>query len=61
MVLCRTLRGGENVNRYRKALVAVVGAAVAVLHAAGVEVADDLPAAVIAIGTAVLVYLVPNE
>ena len=46
---------------YRKAIVAVVGAVVVVLHAAGVEVAEDVSESVIALATAALVYVVPNE
>jgi hypothetical protein len=49
------------VKRYQKAIVAVVGAVVAVLHAAGVEVAEDVSESIIAIATAALVYLIPNE
>lgn len=48
-------------SKYRKAVVAVVGAAVAILSAAGVEVAEDISQSVIALATALLVYLVPNE
>ena len=47
--------------KYRKAIVAVVGAVVAILHAAGVEVAEDVSQSIIALATALLVYLVPNE
>jgi hypothetical protein len=46
---------------YRKAIVATVGALVAILHAAGVEVAEDVSEGVIALATAALVYFVPNE
>ena len=48
-------------DSYRKAIVAVVGAIVAVLHASGVEVAEDVSESVIALATAVLVYVVPND
>lgn len=47
-------------SKYNKAIVAVVGAVVAVLHAAGVEVAEDVSESVIALATALLVYIVPN-
>ena len=47
-------------SKYRKAIVAVVGAVVAILHAAGVEVAEDVSESVIALATAALVYFVPN-
>ena len=46
---------------YRKAVVAVVGAVVAILNAAGVPVAADVSQSVIALATAALVYFVPNE
>lgn len=48
-------------SNIRKAIVATVGAVVAILSAAGVEVAEDVPGSVIALATAALVYLVPNE
>lgn len=48
-------------SAYRKAIVAVVGAVVAVLGAAGVEVAEDISQSVIALATALLVYIVPND
>ncbi len=47
-------------SKYRKAIVAVVGAVVAILGAAGVVVAEDVSESVIALATAALVYLVPN-
>lgn len=50
-----------DVSNIRKAIVAVVGAAVAIANAAGVPVAEDLSNSVIALATAVLVYLVPNR
>lgn len=53
-----------NLAPYRKALVAIIGAVVTVLHAFNVPVADDIPVQVIAIYdalTALLVYAVPNE
>jgi hypothetical protein len=46
---------------YRKAVVAVVGAAVAIAVAFGVEVDSKVPEAIIAVATAALVYLVPNS
>jgi hypothetical protein len=46
---------------YNKTVVAVVGALVVLLNAAGVEVAEDISESVIALVTAALVYLVPNE
>ena len=46
---------------YNKAIVAVVGAVVAVLHTQGVEVAEDISASVISLATALAVYLVPNQ
>lgn len=48
-------------SNIRKAIVATVGAVVAILHAAGVEVAEDISESVIALVTALLVYIVPNE
>lgn len=48
-------------SKYRKAVVAVVGAIVAILSAAGVEVAEDVSESVIALVTALLVYVVPNS
>lgn len=46
---------------YRKAVVATVGAAVAIAVAFGVEVDSQIPETIIAIATAALVYLVPNN
>lgn len=46
---------------YRKAVVAVVGAAVAIAVAFGVEVDSQIPETIIAVATAVLVYLIPNS
>jgi hypothetical protein len=46
---------------YRKFIVAAVGALVAFAHTQGVEVAEDVSASVIALLTAVLVYVVPND
>lgn len=48
-------------SKYRKAIVAVVGAAVSILSAAGVEVTAEISQSVNALVTALLVYLVPNE
>lgn len=48
-------------NKYRKAIIAVVGAVVAILHASGVEVAEDVSESIIALVTALLVYIVPND
>lgn len=53
-----------NLKPYRKAVVAVVAAAVTVAHAFGVPVAESLPDKVVALFDAVaafLVYFVPNE
>lgn len=46
---------------YNKAIVAVVGAVVAVLAAAGIDVDPEVSAAVVSLLTAVAVYLVPNQ
>jgi uncharacterized membrane protein len=50
-------------ERYRKALVAVVGAVVAILAAAGVDdpQVEDTAQAVVTFLTALLVYVVPND
>lgn len=48
-------------GRYRKAIVATVGAGVAILNAAGVPVAESVSESVIALATALLVYLLPNS
>lgn len=48
-------------SRYNKAIVAVVGAVVAILHTAGVEVAEDVSASIISLVTALLVFVVPND
>jgi hypothetical protein len=48
------------VTRYDKAIVATVGAVVAILNAAGVPVAEEVSQSVIAIATALAVLLVPN-
>lgn len=48
-------------SNYRKAIVATVGAVVAILNAAGVAVAEDVSESVIALATALLVYIVPND
>jgi hypothetical protein len=48
-------------QKYQKAIVAVVGAVVAVLNAAGVPVAEQVSESVIALATALLVYVVPNK
>jgi hypothetical protein len=50
----------DKVNQYRKAIVAVVGAVVAVLAAFGVVVDSGVSQAVVAVATAAFVYLVPN-
>lgn len=49
-----------NLARMRKAVMAIVGAGVAVLAVWGLEVPDELSTAVVTLVTAVLVYLVPN-
>ena len=46
---------------YRKAIVAVVGAVVAVLAIAGFDIDPEISTAVIALATAALVARVPNE
>lgn len=48
-------------SAYRKAVVATVGAVVAILNAAGVPVAEEVSQSVIALVTALLVYVVPND
>lgn len=48
-------------SHIRKAIVAVVGAVVAILATAGYDVDDDTVAAVISLLTAVAVYIVPND
>lgn len=48
-------------QRYQKAVVATIGAVVAILNAAGVPVAESLSQSVIAAATALLVLLVPNK
>ena len=48
-------------KKVRKAIVAVVGAVVAVLAAAGVDVDPEVSAAVVSLATALAVYLIPNE
>lgn len=48
-------------EKYRKAVTATVGAAVAVLGVLGVPVAGGLPEAVVALITAALVYVIPND
>jgi hypothetical protein len=48
-------------NRYRKAIVAIVGAAVTIAAAFGLEVDSQIPEAIVAIATAALVFLVPNQ
>jgi hypothetical protein len=46
---------------YRKAIVAVVGAVVAVLAAAGTDVDPEVTNGVIGLATAALVYFVRND
>ena len=48
-------------NKYRKAVVAVVGAVVAVAAAAGTEIDPEVANAVVGVLTALLVYVVPND
>lgn len=48
-------------NRYRKAVVAVVGAVVAILATQGIDVDPTVSTAVITLVTAFLVGRVPNE
>lgn len=47
-------------DRYRKALVSVVGAGVAILAAYGIPVEPELSTAIVTLVTALLVYIVPN-
>lgn len=49
------------VAAYRKAIVAVVGAVAAVAAAFGTDIDPEVTQSVIALATALLVYLVPNE
>lgn len=49
------------VSPYRKAVVAVVGAVVAVLATQGIDVDPGVSTAVVTLVSALLVYLVPNE
>ena len=46
---------------YRKAIVAVVGAFVAILATQGIDVDPEVSTSVITVATAVLVYFVRNE
>lgn len=48
-------------RKYRKAATATVGAVVAILAAAGIDVDPEVSAAVVTLLTALAVYLVPNE
>ena len=48
-------------NRYKKAIVAVVGAVVAILAVAGINVEPEVSTAVITLITSLLVYAVPNN
>lgn len=48
-------------SKYRKAVVAVVGAAVAIAAVFGVNVPEDVAATVVSVVTAILVYAVPND
>lgn len=48
-------------KEYRKAVVAVVGAIVAILAVAGIDVDPEVSAAVVSLATALLVYVTPNE
>ena len=48
-------------REYRKFVVALVGFAVVLLHAHGVEVAEDVSASIIALLTALGVFVVPNR
>lgn len=49
------------VAAYRKAIVAVAGAVVAIAAALGTDIDPEVTQSVIALATALLVYLVPNE
>lgn len=46
---------------YRKAVLAVVGAVVAVLATQGIDVDEGTSTAIVTLVTALLVYFVPNE
>lgn len=47
-------------NEYNKAITAVIGAIVAILAAAGIDVDPAISTAVVTLITALAVYLVPN-
>ena len=48
-------------KQYRKAITAVIGAIVAVLAVANIDVDEETVAAVTTLATALLVYVIPNE
>ena len=48
-------------SKYRKAIAALVGLAVVILHASGVSVAQDVSNQVIAALTALAVFVFPND
>ena len=48
-------------NKYRKAVVAVVGAVVAILATQGIDVDEGTTTAVVTLVTSLLVFLVPND
>ena len=48
-------------NKYKKAVVAVVGAVVTVLAVAGIDVEPAVVTAVTTLLTSLLVYFVPND
>ena len=50
----------KNLTQYRKAIIATVGAVVAILAAFGVVVDSGITQAVVAAATALLVFLIPN-
>jgi hypothetical protein len=48
-------------TRYRKTVIAVIGAVVSILAIQGIDVDPELVGAVTTLATAALVFLVPNE
>ena len=48
-------------SNYRKFVVAIVGLVVIILHAEGVEIAEDVSNQVIAAATALAVFWFPNS
>lgn len=48
-------------QEYNKLFVAVIGAVVAILATAGIDIAPEISTAVVTLLTALAVFLVPNE